>query len=404
MGFATQTAIQGNELAKETICGFTEDFPAMTQKTSKFNKALYNHLRKSYRLDQELNTRFMALAEKQDDKSLAEMELMRKEMLQYEKQVKLFSDIREMHERAHECHGIVNEPEDDEEMKDIAKEELAEVEEQIEEFSEEIIDEILPKSDADSRNCTIEVMQAAGGNESSLFAGEVFEMYKQYCRLMGWRAQQTELQVDMQLNKGCKKGSLHVTGTDVYKHLKHESGVHKVQRVPETEVKGRLHSSTAVVLVMPEVPREFSINMKEVRLDFYRAQGAGGQHVNKTSSACRATHEPTGITAQCQDSREQPKNKESALATLRERLYKHFNDQAIAAEKEQRKDQIGKGDISEKIRTYNWPNNRITDHRTGEQKFGLESMFSGQLLVEFIEEAIELEREETLQAFLKGDS
>ena len=129
MGFATQTAIQGSEVAKETTCGFTEDFPTMTSKTSKFNKALYNRLRKSYRLDQELNTRFMALAEKQDDKSLAEMELMRKEMLQYEKQVKLFSDIREMHERAHECYGIINEPDDDEEMKDIAKEELVEVQE-----------------------------------------------------------------------------------------------------------------------------------------------------------------------------------------------------------------------------------------------------------------------------------
>ena len=151
---------------------------------------------------------------------------------------------------------------------------------------------------------------------------------------------------------------------------------------------------------MPEVPREFSINMAEVRLDFYRAQGAGGQHVNKTSSACRATHEPTGITAQCQDSREQPRNKEKALATLRERLYKHFMDQAIAEEKAKRKDQMGKGDISEKIRTYNWPNNRITDHRTGEQKFGLDAMFSGQLLAEFVEEAIDLEREQTLEAFL----
>ena len=138
---------------------------------------------------------------------------------------------------------------------------------------------------------------------------------------MGFRAKQTEFQTDMSVNKGCKKGVLHITGQDVYKHLKHESGVHKVQRVPETEVKGRLHSSTCVVVVMPEVPRDFTINMKDVKLEFYRAQGAGGQHVNKTDSACRATHVPTGITAQNQDSREQPKNKEKAISVLRERLY-----------------------------------------------------------------------------------
>ena len=138
---------------------------------------------------------------------------------------------------------------------------------------------------------------------------------------MGFRAEQLEFMPDMSINKGCKKGVLKVTGTDVYKHLKHESGVHKVQRVPETEKAGRLHSSTAVVLIMPEVPREFTLDMKDVRLDFYRAQGAGGQHVNKTDSACRATHVPTGTIAQCQDSREQPRNKDKALERLREKLY-----------------------------------------------------------------------------------
>ena len=167
----------------------------------------------------------------------------------------------------------------------------------MEEHAEEVIDIILPKSDADQRNCTLEVLQAAGGSESSLFAEDLFKMYQSYCRAMGFRCQQIELQEDMSINRGVKKGVIKVSGQDVYKHLKHESGVHKVQRVPETEKQGRIHSSTAIVLVVPEVPREFTMDMKEVRLDFMRAQGAGGQHVNKTDSACRATHTPTGIMA-----------------------------------------------------------------------------------------------------------
>ena len=134
----------------------------------------------------------------------------------------------------------------------------------------------MPTSSADKRNCTVEVLSAAGGSESSLFCEELFNMYKAYCRLIGFKAEQVDFQEDFSINKGCKKGVLHVSGTDAYMHLKHESGVHKVQRVPETEKAGRLHSSTAIVLVMPDVPREFALDMKDVRLDFYRAQGAGG--------------------------------------------------------------------------------------------------------------------------------
>ena len=142
-------------------------------------------------------------------------------------------------------------------------------------------------------------------------------MYQGYCRVMGFRIQELEFQPDMAIGKGCKKGVLMVKGEDVYKHLKHESGVHKVQRVPETEKQGRLHSSTAIVLVVPEVPREFTMDMKDIRIDYMRAQGPGGQHVNKTDSACRCTHIPTGIMAVSQESREQPKNKEIALKNLR---------------------------------------------------------------------------------------
>ena len=247
-------------------------------------------------------------------------------------------------------------------------------------------------------------MQAAGGSESSLFAGDIFDMYKQYCRIMGFKAVQTEFQMDFSINKGCKKGVLQIKGQDVYKHLKHESGVHKVQRVPETEKQGRLHSSTCVVVVLPEVPRDFSIDMREIRLDFMRAQGAGGQHVNKTDSACRATHVPTGISAVSQEFREQPKNKEKALSTLRQRLYELHCKETDAENAQMRKDQKGTGNLGEKIRTYNWPNNRITDHRTGEQKFGLDSMLKGELLCEFVDEAIDLERSKVLDSFLQSES
>lgn len=208
----------------------------------------------------------------------------------------------------------------------------------------------------------------------------------------------------MSIHKGCKKGVLSVKGENVYKHLKHESGVHKVQRVPETEKAGRIHSSTAIVVVMPEVPRDFTMDLKDIRFDYMRAGGPGGQHVNKTDSACRATHTPTGICAVSQEYREQQKNKDSALNALRQKLYQVFAEASLAEDSQARKDQIGTGNLGEKIRTYNWPNNRITDHRTGEQKFGLDQMLDGTLLEEFITELIELERSNVLDNFLKKTS
>lgn len=218
-------------------------------------------------------------------------------MAKYSQQVKFYEDFKGILTQINDSKQIIGDPEEDAELKAVAEEELEETLEELDDFLEDIIDTLIPSSEADARNCSLEVMQAAGGSESSLFAGEIFDMYKAYCRLMGFRVQQTEFMKDMQIDKGCKKGVLSIKGTDVFKYLKHESGVHKVQRVPETEKQGRLHSSTCIVLVVPEVPSEFVMDMKEVRLDFMRAQGAGGQHVNKTDSACRATHIPTGISA-----------------------------------------------------------------------------------------------------------
>ena len=213
----------------------------------------------------------MVLTEKEDEKSQLEMKELRKTMAQAAQQVKMFENLKSLFNQADENMAIVNDAEEEKEIQEIATEELESIKEQVDDLAEDIIDVILPKSDADQRNCTIEVLQAAGGSESSLFAEDIFKMYQGYCRNMGFRVQQLELQEDMSINRGCKKGVLKVTGADVYKHLKHESGVHKVQRVPETEKQGRIHSSTAVVLVVPEVPREFSMDMKDIRLDFMRA-------------------------------------------------------------------------------------------------------------------------------------
>ena len=193
--------------------------------------------------------------------------------------------------------------------------------ESIFDLEESILDSILPIEEIDQSNVVLEIKQAAGGTESSLFADDLKKMYENFTRNMGWRWQVMEFQPDLQIGRGCKSGVFKITGENVYYHLRHESGVHKVQRVPETEKMGRLHSSSAVIIVMPEVPRSFQIDSKDIRIDTYRAQGAGGQHVNTTDSAVRATHIPTGIVATNQDERCQHSNKEKALATLHQRIF-----------------------------------------------------------------------------------
>jgi peptide chain release factor 1 len=219
--------------------------------------------------------------------------------------------------------------------------------------------------------------------------------------LQGWRWIEKTYQTDNTVGKGCKYGNFEVIGHGAYGILKHESGVHKVQRVPETEKQGRIHSSTAVVIIMPIIPRTFEIDKNDIRIDTMKASGAGGQHVNTTDSACRATHLPTGIIVVNKDERDQHKNKEKALSVLRERVYKYYAEIEMNIIREERKLQMGTGSLSEKIRTYNWPNNRITDHRTGSQKFGIDSMLSGELLGEFIDELIDKDRAEWIDIILK---
>lgn len=237
---------------------------------------------------------------------------------------------------------------------------------------------LLPKDKNDDRGCTLEIRAGAGGEEAALFGAVLYRMYQGYCEKhrYGWEIvdlNETEL-------GGMKEAIVNVSGKGAYGRLKYESGVHRVQRVPETESQGRIHTSTATVAVLPEAEDlEVEIDEKDVRVDLFRSSGAGGQKVNKTETAIRLTHFPTGIVVTCQDERSQLKNKEKAYRVLRARLYDYYNGQKNSAEAANRKSLVGTGDRSERIRTYNYPQSRITDHRIGLSLHDMEGFLSGDL-------------------------
>ena len=288
-------------------------------------------------------------------------------------------------------------------MLDLAREELAQAEDDLKDVEEESLDIFLPFQEDDQRNVILEVRPGVGGSESSLFAEDLLNMFTSFARLKGWRVKQLSLTKDMQLGKGCKEGVVKIDGERVYRRLRYEAGVHKVIRVPVTEKSGRLHSSTASVVVMPEAPPdEFQLNEKDLRIEFMRAKGAGGQHVNKTDSACRITHIPTGITAQNQDQRSQHMNKDSAMQVLAARVYNFYYEEKRERENSDRKLMIGKGDRSEKIRTYNFPQDRISDHRTGLTLYGMDEMLLGKQLDKFINSMEELERKNLIESLMSS--
>ena len=237
---------------------------------------------------------------------------------------------------------------------------------------------LLPKDKNDERNCTLEIRAGAGGEEAALFAYELYRMYQSFCEKhrLGWEIvdlNETEL-------GGMKEAIVFVTGRGAYKRLKYESGVHRVQRVPETESQGRIHTSTCTVAVLPEAEEvEVEIDEKDIRVDLFRSSGAGGQKVNKTETAIRITHFPTGIVVTCQDERSQLKNKEKAFRVLRSRLYDFYSGKANSEEAANRRSLVGTGDRSERIRTYNFPQSRITDHRIGLSLHSMEAFLSGEI-------------------------
>ena len=285
----------------------------------------------------------------------------------------------------------------DPELKELAEMEIEEAKEKLPKIEEELKILLIPKDPDDDKNIICEIRAGAGGEEAALFAGTLFRMYSMYAEKKHWKLEilnenETEL-------GGYKEITFMITGKGVYSRLKFESGAHRVQRVPDTESSGRIHTSAATVAILPVVEDvEIEINPADIKMEVYRASGAGGQHVNKTSSAVRLIHEPTGIVAECQTERSQVQNREYAMRLLKSRLYeieKQKRDEKLANE---RKSQVGTGDRSEKIRTYNYPQGRITDHRIGLSIYQMENFLNGDL-DEMIDALITADRTEKL----KGD-
>ncbi len=266
----------------------------------------------------------------------------------------------------------------DRELREIAEEQLKESREKVETCQRELTILLLPRDPNDDRSVIMEIRAGAGGEEAALFAAVLTRMYTMYAEKRGWK---TEI---MNLNEtelgGVKEISFSIDGEGAYSRLKFESGVHRVQRVPETETQGRIHTSTVTVAVLPEAEEvEFELDPKDLKIDTFRSSGAGGQHINKTSSAIRVTHLPTGTVVECQDERSQFKNKDKALRVLRSRLYEAKLREQTDRIANERKLQVGTGDRSERIRTYNYPQGRVSDHRIGLTLYKLDSFLSGDL-------------------------
>ena len=268
--------------------------------------------------------------------------------------------------------------ENDSEIKEMAKMELDELEERMPDIIKKLELELIPKDPNDNKNVIMEIRGAAGGDEGNIFAGDLYRMYVKYAESQGWKVEVMEAEESEA--GGFSLISFNVIGDGVYGKLKYESGSHRVQRVPKTETQGRVHTSTATVLVMPEMEEvDVQINKSDLRIDTYRASGAGGQHINKTDSAVRITHLPTGIVATSQDGRSQHDNRDKAMKALVARVYDYFQSQQTEAIDSERKSKVGTGDRAEKIRTYNYPQNRVTDHRIGLTIQQLDRIIEGKL-------------------------
>ncbi len=288
--------------------------------------------------------------------------------------VTTYGEYKKLQEDVNEAKQILKD-EKDEDVREMAKEILDEGQSRFPSLEEKLKILLLPKDPLDEKNVMIEIRAGAGGNEASIFAADLFRMYQNYCRSIHFKTELISLSKNAE---GIKEAILSVSGKKVYSRLKYESGVHRVQRVPKTESQGRIHTSTVTVAVMPEADGiDFRLNMNDVKVDVFRASGAGGQHINTTDSAVRLTHLPTGIIVTNQDQKSQIKNKDKAMKILSARIYDQMIQQKKIKEDANRKGQIGTGDRSERIRTYNYPQGRLTDHRIGLTRYNLDNIMEG---------------------------
>lgn len=270
------------------------------------------------------------------------------------------------------------EMDEDAEITEMAKMENQEIKQELVDLEEEIKMKLIPKDPEDSKNAIVEIRAGTGGDEAAIFAGDLYDMYRRYSDKQGWTMSLMSL-ADSEKG-GYKEIVFQLEGNEVFGKMKYESGVHRVQRVPETESQGRVHTSAATVAVLPEVEEvDIDINMGDVRVDTFRASGAGGQHVNKTDSAIRLTHEPTGIVVECQEERSQHQNKEKALTMLRAKMYDIELEKKQKERAAERKSQVSTGDRSAKIRTYNYPQGRLTDHRINLTLYNLDNIMKGDI-------------------------
>jgi peptide chain release factor 1 len=297
-----------------------------------------------------------------------------KELAELEPIVARVAELRAAEQALSEAEAMLADPE----MRDLAESEVRSLREQIPGLQHEIRLALLPKDEADARSAILELRPAAGGDEAGLFAAELFGMYQRYAELRGWRFEILEY-ADTGLG-GLKEGIGEITGRNVFARLKYESGVHRVQRVPATESQGRIHTSTVTVAVLPEAEEvDVEVDETDLRIDVYRASGAGGQHVNKTESAVRITHLPSGIVVAMQEERSQHKNRAKAMKILRARLYEQQRDSLAATRSADRRAQVGTGDRSERIRTYNFPQGRVSDHRINLTLYKIDRVMQGEL-------------------------